>query len=191
MLILQTMPGRQTPGPALSPGLTRSPGTIYDPATRHVTRGQRSYVAQQPFAALISSGTDVALGGASAGDPDVFRLGSLLALGDVELDLLPFVQAAVTATRDRAEVHEHVRAALDRDEAVAFVAVDPLHRALRHLDLLVVHAAPAMAGGRARHLLWPACHGTRGEWKPCGRLTARQLELSPPGQPVRLERTPG
>src|SRR5881394_4222578 len=83
--------------------------------------------------------------GGSAGDPDVFRLGALLALGDVELDLLPFLQAAVAATGDRAEVHEHVRAALDRDEAVAFVAVEPLHSALRHLDLLVVHA-PAMAG---------------------------------------------
>ena len=50
---------------------------------------------------------------------------------------------------------------------------------------------PAMAGRRARHLLGPACHGTRGEWKPCGWLTARQLNLSPPGQRVRLERTPG
>ena len=35
-----------------------------------------------------------------------------------------------------------------------------------------------------------ACHGTRGGWKPCGWLTARQLDLSPPGQRVRLERTP-
>src|SRR5258708_10917418 len=72
----------------------------------------------------------------SADDPDVFRLGSLLALRDVELDLLPLLKAAVAATGDRAEVHEHVRAALDHDEAVAFVAVEPLHRALRHLDLL-------------------------------------------------------
>src|SRR5204863_7144210 len=79
--------------------------------------------------------------GGSAGDPDVFRLGALLALGDVELDLLPFLQAAVAAG-DRAEVLEHVRAVLDRDEAVAFVAVEPFHSALRHLDLLVVHAAP-------------------------------------------------
>src|SRR6267143_2116443 len=74
--------------------------------------------------------------GTSADDPDVFRLGSLLALRDVELDLLPFLQAAVAATGDRAEVHEHVRATLDRDETVALVAVEPLHSALRHLDLL-------------------------------------------------------
>src|SRR5213080_4931321 len=90
----------------------------------------------------------------SAGDPDVFRLGSLLALGDVELDLLPFLQAAVAAAGDRAEVHEHVLATIDCDEAVAFVAVEPLHTALRHLDLLVVDATPAMAGAA-----FAACFG--------------------------------
>src|SRR6266581_4022770 len=87
--------------------------------------------------------------GASGNDPDVFRLGSLLALGDVELDLLPFLQAAVAAAGDRAEVHEHVRAVLDRDEAVAFVAVEPLHGALRHVDLLSVDAAPRHGRGAA------------------------------------------
>src|SRR6266849_3973920 len=90
----------------------------------------------------ICLGAGVVPAGASAGDPDVFRLGPLLAPRDVELDLLPFLQAAVAATGDRAEVHEHVRATLDRDEAVALVAVEPLHSALRHLDLLVMDAAP-------------------------------------------------
>jgi len=58
----------------------------------------------------------------------------------------PFLQAAVAATGDRAEVHEHVRATLDCDEAVALVAVEPLHSALRHLDLLgcICNAPPAM-----------------------------------------------
>src|SRR5436309_8620477 len=84
-----------------------------------------------------------------------------LALGDVELDLLPFLQAAVAATGDRAEVHEHVRATLGRDEAVALVAVEPLHGALRHLDLLVAHGRPAMATGAALATCFrPACHGT-------------------------------
>src|SRR5512133_2768324 len=119
--------------------------------------------------------------GASAGDPDVFRLGSLLALGDVELDLLPFLQAAVATTSDRAEVHEHVLATIDGDEAVTLVTVEPLHRALRHLDLLVVDAAPAAAeGARARPLLWPACHGTRRGCKPCGRPPARRQEQPGP-----------
>src|SRR5579859_607013 len=97
----------------------------------------RSLVAR-----VICGGAGVVPAGASAGDPDVFCLGSLLALSDVELDLLPFLQAAVAATGDRAEMHEHVRAALDRDEAITLFAVEPLHSALRHLDLLVVVAAP-------------------------------------------------
>src|SRR5215469_10778258 len=85
---------------------------------------------------------------ALADDLDVFRLGSLLALRDVELDLLPFLQAPVAATRDRAEVHEHIGAVCDLDEAVTLVAVEPLHRALRHLDLLLVlDAAPAAGTG--------------------------------------------
>src|SRR4029077_20656394 len=93
----------------------------------------------------------------SGGDLDVFRLGALLALGDVELDLLPLLQAAVAATGDRAEVHEHVRATLDRNETVAFLAVEPLHRALCHLDLLVLDAAaPAMAAGEP---VSPLCFG--------------------------------
>src|SRR5712691_1009403 len=86
--------------------------------------------------AVICPGAESSPADASAGDPDVVSLGPLLALRDVELDLLPFLQAAVAATGHRADVHEHVRAALDRDETVALVAVDPLHGALRHLDLL-------------------------------------------------------
>jgi hypothetical protein len=57
-------------------------------------------------------------------------------LPDIELDLLPLLKAAVAATGDRAEMHENIRTALDSDEAVALAAVEPLHRALCHLDLL-------------------------------------------------------
>src|SRR6267154_1673089 len=85
---------------------------------------------------VICLGVESSPADASADDPDVLRLRPLLALRDVELDLLPFLQAAVAAIGDRAEVHEHVRAALDRDETVALVAFEPLHSALRHLDLL-------------------------------------------------------
>src|SRR5260370_20403417 len=90
---------------------------------------------------------EAVLAGASADDADVLGLGSLLALGDVELDLLPFLKAAVAAPGDRAEVHEHVRAALDRDETVALVTVEPLHRALRHLDLLRSGCGTRHGGG--------------------------------------------
>src|SRR5260370_20318590 len=130
---------------------------------------------------------EAVLAGASADGPDVLGLASLLALGDVELGLLPFLEAAVAAPGDRAEVHEHVRAALDRDEAVALVAVEPLHRPLRHRDLpgSGCGAPRPDRGARARHLLLPACHRTRGSCKPCGRPAARRLELSPPGQRCR------
>src|SRR5256884_9410985 len=141
----------------------------------------------------ICPGAGVVHADASADDPDVVCLGPLLALRDVELDLLPFLQAAVAATSDRADVHEPVRAALDRDEPVALVAVEPLHSALRHLDLLGCGCGARHGRGvRARHdCLWPACHGTRGGCRPCGRPAVRRLELPRPGRRARLERTPG
>src|SRR5215831_12429927 len=149
---------------------------------RHVTHRSAALRWVQPFAAgevAACGGGDVVAADASAGDFDVFRLGSLLALGDVELDLLPFLQAAVAAAGDRAEVHEHVRAPLDRDEAVALVAVEPLHSALRHLDLLgCACGAPPWLGAALATCLWLACHGTPGRRKRSGWLTARQLELS-------------
>jgi hypothetical protein len=52
-----------------------------------------------------------------------------------------------SVTHRQPRVSSYVRAALDRDEAVAPVAVEPLHTALRHLDLLVVHAAPRHGRG--------------------------------------------
>src|SRR5215510_6882908 len=107
-------------------------------ARRTAMTAGRSPPARQtaiPPCRPLNAGAAVAAA-ALVDDLDVLRLGSLLALRDVELDLLPFVEAAVAATSDRAEVHEHIRATFNLDEAVAFVAVEPLHRALRHLDLL-------------------------------------------------------
>src|SRR6266567_1550409 len=123
---------------ATSPSMTRSVCTTDDQQAHLVTYRSAARRCLQPFAlrAAICPGAGVVHADASADDPDVVCLGPLLALRDVELDLLPFLQAAVAATRDRADVHEHVRAALDRDETVALVAVEPLHSALRHLDLL-------------------------------------------------------
>src|SRR6266568_787427 len=137
---------------------------------------------------VICPGVESSPADASADDPDVACLGPLLALRDVELDLLPFLEAAVAATGDRADVHEHVRAALDRDETVALVAVEPLHSALRHLDLLGCGCGTRHGQGSARHdCLWPACHGTRWGCRPCGRPTARRLERTP-GPTARARR---
>src|SRR6266508_5070308 len=69
----------------------------------------------------------------SADYPHIFRLQALLALRGVEFNLLTFLEAAVPAADDGGEMHEHIRAAaLDLDEAVALLRVEPLHGALRH-----------------------------------------------------------
>src|SRR5436190_20860420 len=130
---------------------------------------------------VICLGRESSPADASADDPDVICLGPLLALRDVELDLLPFLQAAVAAAGDRAEVHEHVLATIDRDEAVALVAVEPLHSALRHPDLLIVDAAPRPwpRGPRSRHLLLGQPVTERaGGCKPCGRPAAQRPETT-------------
>ena len=139
MLILQIMPRRQTPWTGT---IARPDGisrTTYDPATRHATHGQRPFVAYQPFAAVIPGGAGVVPGGASA------------------------------ATGDGTEMHKHVRAALDRDEIITFAAVEPFHRALRHLDLLVVPAVPCHGRGRARHLGSASLSRNALERKPVAR----------------------
>ena len=85
------------------------------------------------------------LADASADDPDVLRLGFLLALCDVELDLLPLLEVAVAVTGDRAEMHEHIRTALHDDEAAALIVIvtEALLRGLGR-----GHRAPATAGRR-------------------------------------------
>src|SRR5260370_35428289 len=98
-------------------------------------RGPPLCAAVRSSRGAICLGAGVVPAGASAGDPDVFRLGPLLALGDAELDLLPFLQAPEAATGDRAEGHEHVRPALDRAETAALLTVDHPHRAPAQLAL--------------------------------------------------------
>src|SRR6266851_581421 len=136
-----------------------------------------------PGTQVVPASEEAVPAGASADDRDVLPLRSLLALRDVELDLLSFFQAAVAVTLDRAEVHEHVRATLDRDEAVALIAVEPLHCALHHLDLLrsgMRRAPPWRWGPRLPRLLWPACHPTRGRCKPYRWPSAPAAGPTPP-----------
>src|SRR6266568_3877292 len=123
------------------------PGAFEDPSSHPVRHPGRCRVRTSPGTRDCPASGEAVAAVASADDPDVLRLGSLLALRDAGLDLLPFLQAAVAAAGDRAEVHEHVRATLGRDESVALLAVEPLHRALRHLDLLRPDAAPRHGGG--------------------------------------------
>src|SRR6266536_2792398 len=57
---------------------------------------------------------------------DVRGLRALGAVGDLELDGLPFGQGLVTIDLNCREVHEHVIAALPRDEPVALLVAEPL-----------------------------------------------------------------
>src|SRR6266566_6102297 len=119
----------------------------------------------------------------SAGHLDVLRLGSLLALCDVELDLLPFLETAVTATCNRAEVHEHIWAAFDLDETVALVAVEPLHRSLRHLDLLRSGCGARHRDGAQRlsQLPWPASPARCGSGSSVTHRTGQLGNRARPG----------
>ena len=59
----------------------------------------------------------------------VFGLQALLAFGNGELDLLAFVQRAVTVPANRAEVHEHIGTGIALDKPVPLGIVEPLHGA--------------------------------------------------------------
>src|SRR3954453_23928675 len=77
----------------------------------------------------------------SGDDADQVGLRSLLALGDLELDTLVLLEAAIAVGLDRAVVHEDVGAVVHLDEAVALFAVEPLDDALRHDALLLARAS--------------------------------------------------
>src|SRR5262249_25508605 len=68
-------------------------------------------------------------------DTDLLGLWALLALGNLELDPCPVIEGLVAVHVDRGEVDEHVLPTVDRDKAVALLAVEPLDGALRHCAL--------------------------------------------------------
>jgi hypothetical protein len=71
----------------------------------------------------------------SGGHAYVARLRAFLALRDVVLDLLVILEVSVTLTRDRAEVHKHVCAAvLGSDESEALLRAEPFHGSSCHYD---------------------------------------------------------
>ena len=59
---------------------------------------------------------------------DVSGLGAFLALDDFEFDTISFGKGFEPGPRDRAEMHEDVRASLPRNEAKTFCVVKPLDR---------------------------------------------------------------
>src|SRR5579884_1357647 len=64
--------------------------------------------------------------------PHVLSLRTLLSLGDLELDDLPFLEVAESLAGDAGIMNKHVLAFLRGNESVALLPVEPLHRTLRH-----------------------------------------------------------
>jgi hypothetical protein len=88
---------------------------------------------------------------------DVGGLRALLSLGDLELDLIAFLKTLVTLRRDRAVMHEDIRAAIVATyEAIAFGVIKPLHRTFQTFHvrplghvLLQCEAVPCICGNCA------------------------------------------
>jgi hypothetical protein len=72
---------------------------------------------------------------------DVGGLRALIALLDLELDLLAFIQIAETFRLDGGIMDEDIRAILARDKAVALATIEPLDRtddSFRHMICLLM-----------------------------------------------------
>src|SRR5579859_2661857 len=106
-------------------------------------------------------GARVARSERNSGCLDVGRLQALVALDDLELDLLTLGQGLIAVHVDRGEVHEHVVTLLALDEPVALLVREPLHGALSQLaSSLNVKRRP---GHRAADLVNSAGTVTRSE----------------------------
>src|SRR6267378_2740492 len=81
---------------------------------------------------------------------DVRRLRTFGTLGDLERDLVSFLQAPESVAHDRAVVHEHIGTALALDEPEPLRLVEPLHSAcFRHEDSTLLLAGQHLRRYRA------------------------------------------
>src|SRR6185503_531819 len=128
---------------------SRSPGAPVQPVTTSAFRKRRHRAAPGhcPGAARLSFRIPIDLrrrgrampahtpySSRSSDRADVRGLRAALALRDLELDPLVFVQATEAARRDRRVVGEHVGATtVGGDKAVTLFRVEPLHRAESHV----------------------------------------------------------
>src|SRR4051812_36365836 len=89
--------------------------------------------------------------------PHVRRARPLRAGSHVESDLVVLLEVSIPRTVDGAEVHEHVRPIVLRDESEPLVRVEPFHSSVCHKQSL---------------LSWPSLHMSR-IWRPSGSLTGK------------------
>src|ERR687897_2557300 len=127
---------------------------------------------------------------------NVLGLGALLALRDVELDLLALVERLVAVRDDGGVVAEDVgAAAVLGDEPEALLRVEPLHSALSHAVLIPCWGCPdrqMLVVGSLHHR---QDREERQAEDDCGRSRTKQRHDSDQGQPYaaaadRWARTP-
>ncbi len=80
---------------------------------------------------------------------DVCGLRTLLALGDFELHLVPFLQALVALRTDRAVMYKNIRAICAPNEPVPLGVIEPLYGPFQSFHEPLLSARPIWAGRRA------------------------------------------
>jgi hypothetical protein len=93
----------------------------------------RDMAAQNERAAGVTDGSFASRRKSDSAQILSRRLAALWIGNNVESNLLPLIEAVHPGALDLLDVHEDILAATIRlDESVAFVWIEPLHRALSH-----------------------------------------------------------
>src|ERR687897_2776319 len=123
---------------------------------------------------------------------NVLRLGALLALRDVELDLLALVERAVAVADDGGVVAEDVgAAAVLGDEPEALLRVEPLHSALSHAVLIPCWGCPDRQMPVFGSLHHRQDREERQAEDDCGRSRTKQRHDSDQPEPYAVPRPDG
>jgi hypothetical protein len=94
--------------------------------TPSLPRGSLTRNTRAPTRLSCAGGAAVAVGAAVPVADDSIRLGTLLALNDIELDLVAFFERFISVQLNRGVVDEHIRPIVATDESVALGVVEPL-----------------------------------------------------------------
>ena len=125
----------------------------------HLSRGCPPHWKMKRPSLAEETGPGVRPEGLASGETDVLSLQALGAAGNIELDLLPFLEGAEALGLDRAVVAEEVLTpAVLRDEPESLRVVEPLHGTNRHLQFFFLvrpqwiepEAAPQFRDGHDR-----------------------------------------
>jgi hypothetical protein len=77
---------------------------------------------------------------------NVGSLWAFLTLGDLELHLIPFLQAFITFGSNRAVVHENIGSIFAPDKSIAFGIVEPLNCTFQPFHVRPLLQSPSLGG---------------------------------------------